>query len=125
MIRRRDGARRPDRRALLELQALLSLIAQLREEGGRNRYDVDERHRWVIHRLWIAVGNEADAYAEYVGAPPARPPWSSLRRLRNVLAHVRLPDIDEEEVWEATASRPEALLTLIRELLLRDLPQHP
>ncbi len=27
------------------------------------RFDRDSRCRWVLHRLWIAVGNEALAYA--------------------------------------------------------------
>ena len=50
---------RPDRHALLELDALLSEIAMLRDEGDAARFDRETRYRWVLHRLWIAVGNEA------------------------------------------------------------------
>lgn len=50
----------------------------------------------MIHRLWIAVGNEADAYATLIGDRHAEP-WRTLYSLRNKLAHVRLPDVDEDE----------------------------
>jgi len=32
-------------------------------------------------------------------------PWRALRLLRNDLAHVRLPDIDEDAVWRMTNIR--------------------
>jgi len=50
---------RPERHALLELDALLGEIAALRDDGDAARFDRDSRYRWVLHRLWIAVGNEA------------------------------------------------------------------
>ncbi len=50
---------RPDRHALLELDALLRELAALRDDGDAARFDQDSRYRWVLHRLWIAVGNEA------------------------------------------------------------------
>ena len=34
----------------------------LRDEGDAARFDREARYRWVLHRLWIAVGNEALAY---------------------------------------------------------------
>jgi len=57
---------RPDRHALLELAALLAQI-DLRDEGDAARFDADDRYRWVLHRLWIAAGNEALAYATATG----------------------------------------------------------
>jgi uncharacterized protein with HEPN domain len=36
-------------------------------------------------------------------------PWATLRLLRNALAHVRLPDIDEDRVWRMTTMRPAVL----------------
>jgi hypothetical protein len=46
---------RPDRHALLELEALLGAIEALRDEGDAARFDRESRYRWVLHRLWIAV----------------------------------------------------------------------
>jgi len=110
------GLLRPDRQALLELDELLHELEQLATAGGRARYDADAHYRWVIHRLWIAVGNEADAYATAVGDRHAQP-WYSLVLLRNRLAHVRLPDIDEDEVWRMTTLRPGSLSKQVRGLL--------
>jgi uncharacterized protein with HEPN domain len=103
----------PDRRTLLELDALLEELEQLADAGSRSRYEDDAHYRWVIHRLWIAVGNEAAALGP--GHSPTQP-WSDLRKLRNELAHQRLPDIDEDKVWRMTVLRPRALRTLLREL---------
>lgn len=64
----------------------------------------------MVHRLWIAVGNEALAYARLTGQNlQVDQPWARLYRLRNMLARDRLPDIDEDEVWRMTAVRPAAL----------------
>lgn len=90
---------RPDRHALLELQALLTEIAALRSEGSADRFTADDRYRWVLHRLWIAAGNEALAYTQATGQPVrADRTWANLYDLRNHLAHSRLPDIDESLV---------------------------
>ena len=56
---------------MLELDALLAKLEQLAAEGNRGHYDTDERYRWVIHRLWIAVGNEV-AHLDREGAPRDR-----------------------------------------------------
>ncbi|HYZ53602.1 MAG TPA: hypothetical protein VE733_08900 [Streptosporangiaceae bacterium] len=109
---------RPDRHVLLELDALLAQIEALLAEGGRERFDADDRYRWVLHRLWIAVGNEALAYARLTGRTlQAEQPWGRLYRLRNMLAHDRLPDIDEDEVWRMTVMRTASLRKQIRDLL--------
>lgn len=107
------GPVRPGRRTLLELDALLEKIGQLASEGDRNRYYADERYRWVIHRLWIAVGNETASLDPLVAR---KPPWNGLRKLRNELAHQRLPDIDEDTVWRMTALRPGSLRARLSEL---------
>lgn len=113
-----SGDVRPDRHALLELEALLDELVQVRHDGDRGRFDVDHRFRWLLHRIWIAVGNEAYAYARLTGRDLERDrPWSGLYQLRNRLAHRRLPDIDEDEVWRMTQFRPEPLREQIRELL--------
>ena len=71
-----------------------------------------------MHRLWIAVGNEALAYVRLAGLNPyVAQPWARLYRLRNMLAHDRLPDIDEDEVWRMTTIRPAQLCEQIRDLL--------
>lgn len=60
---------RPDRQALLELDALLNHVIRLRNAGDRSRYDADHDYRWAIRRLWIAIGNEALAFADAAGLP--------------------------------------------------------
>jgi len=80
----------------MELDALLGELSALRDDGNATRFDQDSRYRWVLHRLWIAVGNEALAYTAATGQPVrADRTWSNLYDLRNHLAHSRLPDIDE------------------------------
>ncbi|NDL57917.1 hypothetical protein [Phytoactinopolyspora mesophila] len=109
---------RPDRHALLELDALLDQIARRRDAGNRTRYDTDADYRWVLHRLWIAVGNEAHAYTEAAGLHPLKvQPWGTLYRLRNVIAHTRLPDIDEDHVWRMTVMRLDSLRDTVRKHL--------
>jgi uncharacterized protein with HEPN domain len=115
--------RRPARIALLEMRALLHRIVELREDGGREHYFSDDRHRWVVHRLWIAVGNEAVAYAQAVGADQYTvEPWNRLRQLRYHIAHQRLADIDDERIWRMTNLRPAELLERVNALLQRDVP---
>ncbi len=106
---------RPDRQALLELDALLGHIIRLRDAGSRARYDSDHDYRWALHRVWIAIGNEALAYADAAGIDPRRAqPWASLYLQRNVLAHRRLPDIDDDRVWRDTVLRTEQYQTNVR-----------
>ncbi|MFC5999795.1 hypothetical protein ACFP6A_13830 [Quadrisphaera sp. GCM10027208] len=100
------------------MRELLGSIIDVRDDGGRDRYFADDRHRWVLHRLWIAVGNEAVAYSAAVDVERHRDePWNTLRRLRNHLAHRRLPDIDEDFVWRTSQLRPESLIAQVEELL--------
>jgi len=48
----------------------------------------DDRYRWVLHRLWIAVGNGAITYVRLAGLNLyTAQPWARLYRLRNMLAH--------------------------------------
>jgi hypothetical protein len=78
------GDARPDRHALLELQGLLIEIAALRSEGDADRFAAEARYRWVLHRLWIAAGNEALAYTQATGEPIwADRTWANLYDLRN------------------------------------------
>ena len=106
---------RPDRHALLELDALLGELAALRDDGDAARFDQDSRYRWVLHRLWIAVGNEALAYTAATGQPVrADRTWSNLYDLRNHLAHSRPPDIDEGLVRRFTWSRLGSLRETVR-----------
>lgn len=94
---------RPDRRALLELDALLHQAAELRAEGDPDRYQTEPRYRWLLHRLWIAAGNKAIAYTNARGIlVHSGQPWSDLYDPRNHLAHRRLPDIDEGLVQRVT-----------------------
>jgi len=74
---------RPDRHALLELQGLLAEISSLRREGDADRFSTDARYRWVLHRLWIAAGNEALAYTQATGqAARSDRTWANLYDLR-------------------------------------------
>jgi uncharacterized protein with HEPN domain len=110
---------RPDRHALLELDALLAQIETTVADGDRSRFDADDRYRWVLHRLWIAVGNEALAYARLAGCEPeTEQPWARLYLLRNRLAHQRLTDIDEDEVWRMSTMRPAPLRQWLRDSLV-------
>jgi len=104
---------RPERRALLELDALLIALEELAGEGDATRFGSDDRYRWVIERVWIAVGNEAFAYATYLGDPRSQP-WRALVELRNELAHRRLPDIDRDKIWRMTIIRPPRLREQVR-----------
>ena len=106
---------RPERGAVLELRELLGKIQTLVSEGSRLRYDSDERYRWVIHRLWIAIGNEAEVLEHLSGNTEI---WRQLRLLRNDLAHDRLPDIDEDKVWRTAAMRPASLLERLNDVTL-------
>jgi hypothetical protein len=101
---------RPDRHALLELQGLLAEISTLRREGDPDRFSTDARYRWILHRLWIAAGNEALAYTQATRqAVRADRTWANLYDLRNHLAHSRLPDIDESLVRRFTWTRLDSL----------------
>jgi uncharacterized protein with HEPN domain len=113
-----DSDVRADRHALLELDGLLARIELLTRGVDRDRFNADEQFRWVLHRLWIAVGNEALAYAVFAGLNPGTDqPWARLYNIRNKLAHRRLPDVDEDEVWRITVLRPEPLRRAVRDLL--------
>lgn len=113
-----SGDARADRHALLELDALLAHIESLAKQGDRHRFESDDHYRWVLHRLWIAVGNEALTYARSARLDAGvEQPWARLYQLRNRLAHRRLPDIDEDEVWRVTALRPAELRAQVRRLL--------
>jgi uncharacterized protein with HEPN domain len=98
----------PERGAVLELRSLLSKVQALVEAGSRDRYDSDESYRWVIHRLWIAIGNEAEVLEHRLAGDTLV--WRQLHLLRNAIAHRRLPDIDENLVWRTTIMRPAPLL---------------
>jgi uncharacterized protein with HEPN domain len=112
------GDLRGDRHALLELDTLLARLEVLAADGDRQKFETDDEFRWVLHRLWIAVGNEALAYARLTGLDPhVDQPWARLYQLRNKLAHRRLPDIDEDEVWRMTTLRPASLRAQVRALL--------
>ena len=109
---------RPDRHALLELQALLTQLAALRDEGDPARFSGDSRYRWVLHRLWIAAGNEALAYTQATGQPVRSDrTWANLYDLRNHLAHSRLPDIDEGLVRRFTWARLDSIQATVGHLL--------
>ncbi len=103
---------------LLELEALLNRIEELAAAADRQRYDSDDLLRWVIQRLWTAVGNEvaADGRVGVVPDTVARP-WTALVRLRNELAHRRLPDIDEDEVRRVSVLLPGPLRLQVRSLV--------
>lgn len=110
-----NGDIRADRHALLELDALLEQIAALRDDGDAARFDNDSRYRWVLHRLWIAAGNEALAYTAATGQSVRTDrTWANLYDLRNHLAHSRLPDIDEGLVRRFTWSRLDSLWKTIQ-----------
>ncbi len=113
-----SGDARPDRHAPLELLALLAQLAALRSEGDAARFTADARYRWILHRLWIAAGNEALAYTQATGQPTrADRTWANLYDLRNHLAHSRLPDIDESLVRRFTWARLGSLQATIEHLL--------
>lgn len=104
--------------ALLELEALLEQIQRLRDEGDAEQFAADSRYRWVLHRLWIAVGNEALAYTTAHGIPVRQHAlWANLYDLRNHLAHSRLPDVDEALVQRFTWTRTESLHDTVDTLL--------
>lgn len=110
--------RSAEHRALLELEALLSTIQALRSKGDAERFTADDNYRWVLHRLWIAIGNEAYAYTTAHGIPVRQQAlWANLYDLRNHLAHSRLPDIDEALVRRITWSRTDSILTAVQDLL--------
>lgn len=108
---------RPDRHALFELDALLGEIRSLREVTPA-RFAADSRYRWVLHRLWIAAGNEALAYTTATGQSVRSDRlWANLYDLRHHLAHSRLPDVDERLVQRFTWTRTDSLHANVQELL--------
>lgn len=103
----------------MELDALLTRIAALAAEGDRERYDTDDLYRWSLHRLWIAVGNEAGLLQQYLMEryPQRRErTWRGYYLMRNALAHSRIPDIDEDTVWRMTIMRAASLRQRLAEL---------
>lgn len=113
-----NADQRPDLHALLELDALLLEIVALRNAGDPRRYAIDARYRWVLHRLWIAVGNEALAYATATGrSVRENRVWANLYDLRNYLAHSRLPDIDEALVQRFTWARTDSLRSAVQDVM--------
>lgn len=100
------------------MDALLNLVESVRDSGGRERFNGDDSYRWAVHRLWIAVGNEAAAYADARGIHVRRiDPWARMYLLRNRLAHLRLGDIDDDEVWRITTIKAGEYRSAIRRLL--------
>lgn len=100
------------------MDGLLNLVEFARDGGDRERFDSDDTYRWAVHRLWIAVGNEAAAYADARGIHVRRTePWARMYLLRNRLAHLRLGDIDDDEVWRITAIQTGEYRSAIRRLL--------
>ncbi|HEX7323249.1 MAG TPA: hypothetical protein VF299_10020, partial [Mycobacterium sp.] len=74
----------------------------------------DSHYRWILHRLWIAAGNEALAYAIATGRSVRdNRLWANLYDLRNHLAHSRLPDIDEGLVQRFTWARVDSLRSAV------------
>lgn len=113
-----SAERRPDRHALLELDALLAEVELLRGEGDAARFAADPRYRWILLRLWIAAGNEALAYTTATGqSVRGERLWANLYDLRNHLAHSRLPDVDEALVQRFTWARTDALQASVHQLL--------
>jgi uncharacterized protein with HEPN domain len=109
---------RPDRHALLELRELLREIADLRAQATGDRFEANTYVRWVLHRLWIAAGNEALAYTTALGKRVRGvEAWSSLYDLRNHLAHARLPDVDEVLVRRFTWARVDGYRERVDRLL--------
>ncbi len=110
------GPVRPERGAVLELRSLLGKVQSLADSGSRARYDSDEEYRWVIHRLWIAIGNEAEVLEHRLAGDTSM--WRQLHLLRNAIAHRRLPDIDEDLIWRTTTMRPASLLERLEHIPL-------
>jgi len=70
-----------------------------------------------VHRLWIAEGNEALAYAEARRRRVREEElWATLYDLRNHLAHSRLPDVDEALVRRFTWMRVDGADAVTRAL---------
>lgn len=67
-----------------------------------------------VHRVWIAIGNEALAYVEATGLDRRSQPWALFYQQRSVLAHRRRPEIDEDRVWRLTALRTERYRATVR-----------
>jgi hypothetical protein len=63
---------RPDRRALLEFDAVLGEIERLRNIGDRPRFEQDNDYRWAIHRLWIAADDDKVWRETILGTPSYR-----------------------------------------------------
>lgn len=101
---------------MLELRALLDLIEAINGEG-RDAYDASQERRWVLQRLWIALGQTAQDYRHLAGLPAGREPWNRLADFRNVLAHTRLPDIDDDEIWRTSTLRTQPLRDLVNDLI--------
>jgi len=88
-----SGDIRPDRHALLELDALLDQSPSSATKATPHGSTKTPGTGGVLHRLWIAAGNQALAYTAAAGqAVRADRTWANLYDLRNHLAHSRLPD---------------------------------
>lgn len=121
------GAARPERGAVLELRELLDEIDALASEGDRTRYDEDRRYRWVIHHLWIAVGNEAaarEAARRHVGMAGA-PVATQRSRPCSVAGHRRGCGLaDDEHPDRVAADSPGRHPALIGRLRSSEMNHH-
>jgi hypothetical protein len=92
----------------MEMESLLDQVIRLRDAGDRDCFDSDDDYKWVLHRLWIAIGNEARFYTDAAGMQGRRAqPWTALYEQRNELAHRHLSDIDDNGLWRTTVMRAE------------------
>ena len=72
--------------------------------AGRPRYDTDPWARLALQRLWIIIGNLAEAYRGEVGLAEGTEPWAELYVYRCVLAHALPGELDEGRIWEESVS---------------------
>jgi hypothetical protein len=91
-----------DRQALLELDALLGELIALRDKGEGDRFNHDQRYRWILHRLW-GRDRERGACSSRRGRPVrTTQPWAKLYGLRN---HLSVIDFPTSMTDESDASR--------------------
>lgn len=86
---------------LADVARVLDHIAEL-VAAGREAFDLDQRQRWSIERLWIYAGNLADLHCREEAIDDGVEPWAELIRARNVYAHYTPAQIVSERIWHET-----------------------
>lgn len=83
---------------LAGLRRTLAEIVQLVPKS-RDAWDEDRVLQLAVMKLWIDVGNYAEAYRKAIGVATRVEPWSGLVGYRGILSHQLPEDLSYDRLW--------------------------